>query len=93
MSDSFDSFIYEARDVVDANRILTTLRVNDRFGLALKDDWFYKTRLVDDDKFKIVNEKHYYDEFWETIIQDRDTRYRATQFIGAGALFKGRVLR
>jgi hypothetical protein len=92
MSDSFDSFICEARYIVDTSRILTTLRVNDKFDLAIKDDWFFKTKLVDDDKFKVVNEKHYYDEFWETIIQDIDLRYRSTRFIGAAALFKGRKI-
>jgi hypothetical protein len=52
LSNSFDAFIYDARDVVDTNRIPITLRVNKKFEININDDLYYKTRLVDDDKLR-----------------------------------------
>jgi hypothetical protein len=76
ISNSFDEFLSEARDVMDTAILLTTLRANKKVN---------KTGLVDDDKFTIVNEKHEQEIFWSTVIPDKKLTYRATRFIGARA--------
>jgi hypothetical protein len=56
--DEFDNFLYEARDVVNTNAPFTALRANKKFGISINEEGFYKTGLVADELFTIINEKY-----------------------------------